>query len=181
MTSYVFFAGAAVFITFGRVEAHMELMSPAPRNSKYNPFSTTIDYSMNSPLLADGSNLMCKRYAAGEFAGGVLSALPFIFLCSLNACPDADARRAFSSRRSSSPGAPVTTLVAGTTFSVALAGTTFHGGGHCQISIAYDSAPTTFIVLREDLIGCLVNTGTIFAVTLPASTPACSHCTLSWR
>ncbi|KAG5459956.1 MAG: hypothetical protein BJ554DRAFT_8061 [Olpidium bornovanus] len=46
----------------------MEMQSPAPRRSKYNPFTppADVDWSMTSPLLADGSNFPCKGYPAGR-------------------------------------------------------------------------------------------------------------------
>jgi hypothetical protein len=43
---------------------HMEMSWPYPFRSKYNPADSyeNIDYSMTSPLLADGSNFPCKGY-----------------------------------------------------------------------------------------------------------------------
>ena len=42
----------------------MELSWPFPLRSKYNPMNSyeDIDYSMTSPLFADGSNFPCKGY-----------------------------------------------------------------------------------------------------------------------
>ncbi|KAI4722708.1 hypothetical protein E4T48_00997 [Aureobasidium sp. EXF-10727] len=47
-----------------QVLGHMEMSWPYPLRSKYNPANsyTIIDYSMTSPLLADGSNFPCKGY-----------------------------------------------------------------------------------------------------------------------
>ncbi|ROW02561.1 hypothetical protein VPNG_07861 [Cytospora leucostoma] len=44
--------------------AHMQMQVPAPLNSKFNPHTPfdAIDYSMTSPLLADGSDYPCKGY-----------------------------------------------------------------------------------------------------------------------
>lgn len=42
--------------------AHMQMSSPAPFRSKHNPYTTNIDYDMNSPLDASGSNYPCKGY-----------------------------------------------------------------------------------------------------------------------
>ncbi|RSH76933.1 uncharacterized protein EHS24_003870 [Apiotrichum porosum] len=44
--------------------AHMEMTFPAPFRSKYNTYVSepNRDYSMTSPLLADGSNYPCKGY-----------------------------------------------------------------------------------------------------------------------
>jgi hypothetical protein len=44
--------------------AHMEMIYPPPLKSKANPYSGTnnIDYSMTSPLKADGSDFPCKGY-----------------------------------------------------------------------------------------------------------------------
>jgi len=47
---------------FGLAAAHMEISQPAPFRSKFNDFSTDIDYSMTSPLEASGSNFPCKGY-----------------------------------------------------------------------------------------------------------------------
>ncbi|ROT40487.1 putative extracellular protein [Sodiomyces alkalinus F11] len=43
-------------------QAHMEMIWPPPLRSKYNPHSTNIDYTMNSPLEPDGSNFPCKGH-----------------------------------------------------------------------------------------------------------------------
>ena len=46
------------------VSGHMEMSWPYPLRSKYNPANSynIIDYSMTSPLDADGSNFPCKGY-----------------------------------------------------------------------------------------------------------------------
>ena len=46
----------------------MEMKYPPPRLSKFNPSvpQLEIDYSMSSPLLADGSKLPCKKYPKGQ-------------------------------------------------------------------------------------------------------------------
>ncbi|KAF5989751.1 hypothetical protein FBULB1_596 [Fusarium bulbicola] len=47
----------------GLALAHMEMTYPPPFKSKYNPYAgQDIDYSMTSPLNADGSNFPCKGY-----------------------------------------------------------------------------------------------------------------------
>ena len=46
----------------GLAAAHMEIKQPAPFRSKFNEFTTDIDYSMTSPLEASGSNFPCKGY-----------------------------------------------------------------------------------------------------------------------
>ncbi|KEY63903.1 hypothetical protein S7711_10209 [Stachybotrys chartarum IBT 7711] len=51
-----------VCILASGVTAHMQMMDPAPLRSKSNPHTTDADYSMTSPLLADGSNFPCKGY-----------------------------------------------------------------------------------------------------------------------
>ncbi|KAL3421738.1 extracellular protein [Phlyctema vagabunda] len=43
-------------------QAHIALTYPAPFRASYNPFATNIDYSITSPLAADGSNYPCKGY-----------------------------------------------------------------------------------------------------------------------
>lgn len=42
--------------------AHMQMSDPPPFRSKHNPYTTDVDYSMNSPLDASGSNYPCKGY-----------------------------------------------------------------------------------------------------------------------
>ncbi|EGE03336.1 endoglucanase [Trichophyton equinum CBS 127.97] len=46
------------------VSGHMEMKTPYPFRSKFNPENkyTDIDYSMTSPLNSDGSNFPCKGY-----------------------------------------------------------------------------------------------------------------------
>ncbi|KFY84680.1 hypothetical protein V500_09081 [Pseudogymnoascus sp. VKM F-4518 (FW-2643)] len=53
----------------GPTMAHMELNSPYPLRSQFDPANdyTVIDYSMTSPLLADGSNFPCKGYQTDDF------------------------------------------------------------------------------------------------------------------
>ncbi|GAA5906901.1 hypothetical protein JCM5296_005562 [Sporobolomyces johnsonii] len=52
----------------GLVQAHMQLQYPPPINSEYDPQTpqADIDYSMTSPLLANGSNYPCKGYNTPE-------------------------------------------------------------------------------------------------------------------
>ncbi|KAJ6784568.1 hypothetical protein PWT90_06488 [Aphanocladium album] len=42
--------------------AHMQMSNPPPFRSKHNPYTTNVDYDMNSPLSASGSNYPCKGY-----------------------------------------------------------------------------------------------------------------------
>ncbi|QUC21080.1 uncharacterized protein UV8b_05323 [Ustilaginoidea virens] len=42
--------------------AHMEMKSPPPLRSKFNAFTTDIDYDMTSPLSAAGADFPCKGY-----------------------------------------------------------------------------------------------------------------------
>ena len=61
-------------LAFGSaVNAHMDLLWPIPFRAAYNPYAvqSTIDYSMTSPLNADGSNFPCKGYQSdlGTTAG----------------------------------------------------------------------------------------------------------------
>ncbi|KAJ6785130.1 hypothetical protein PWT90_07572 [Aphanocladium album] len=42
--------------------AHMQMSDPPPFRSKHNPHTTDVDYNMNNPLNADGSNYPCKGY-----------------------------------------------------------------------------------------------------------------------
>ncbi|KAL4891403.1 hypothetical protein BDV59DRAFT_203580 [Aspergillus ambiguus] len=54
----------SAFLSSHLAMAHMELSWPYPLRSKFDPQASTslIDYSMTSPLLADGSNFPCKGY-----------------------------------------------------------------------------------------------------------------------
>lgn len=51
-------------------------------------------------------------------------------------------------------GPVVQTLQAGTTFNVQMLGSTFHGGGHCQVSISYNDRD--FVSLYTVLYGCFI-------------------------
>ncbi|KAF2766141.1 hypothetical protein EJ03DRAFT_278771, partial [Teratosphaeria nubilosa] len=53
-----------ILLALPQALAHMEMSWPYPFRSKYNPANdySDIDYSMTSPLLADGSNYPCKGY-----------------------------------------------------------------------------------------------------------------------
>lgn len=42
--------------------AHMEMSQPAPLRSKFNEFTTNVDYSMTNPLDQAGSDFPCKGY-----------------------------------------------------------------------------------------------------------------------
>ncbi|KAK9693792.1 hypothetical protein K7432_013725, partial [Basidiobolus ranarum] len=50
--------------------AHMELVDPAPRKSKFNPFykGGSVDYDMSAPL-NDGFSYPCRGYGAGPSVG----------------------------------------------------------------------------------------------------------------
>ncbi|TQS33279.1 hypothetical protein Golomagni_06386, partial [Golovinomyces magnicellulatus] len=43
-------------------QCHMEMKFPPPFRSKFNKFTTDVDYSMTSPLSASGSDFPCKGY-----------------------------------------------------------------------------------------------------------------------
>lgn len=57
-----------IFFLLPSTMGHMELSWPYPIRSIYNPANdyTDIDYSMTSPLEADGSNFPCKGYQNGR-------------------------------------------------------------------------------------------------------------------
>lgn len=75
-------------------------------------------------------------------------------------------------------GAPVATLRAGSAFNVTAYGATFHGGGHCQISLSYNDRD--FVSIYTVMGNCFTGSGLVFPVTLPATAPACDRCTLAW-
>lgn len=56
------FAIAAILALISTATAHMEMTNPPPIRSKYNPFTTNIDYDMINPLDKSGSNFPCKGY-----------------------------------------------------------------------------------------------------------------------
>lgn len=51
---------AALFGLFPFSQAHMQMKSPPPLRSKFNPHTTDQDYDMTSPLSSSGSNYPCK-------------------------------------------------------------------------------------------------------------------------
>ncbi|KAH8168763.1 hypothetical protein LIA77_10889 [Sarocladium implicatum] len=60
MKTLLFFLIAAALLSLA--SAHMEMTNPAPLRSKYNPFTTDVDFDMTNPLKTDGSNFPCKGY-----------------------------------------------------------------------------------------------------------------------
>ncbi|EJT51965.1 hypothetical protein A1Q2_03172 [Trichosporon asahii var. asahii CBS 8904] len=66
---------AAVASLVVPANAHMEMTYPAPFRSKSNPHATEIEYSMTSPLNADGSNYPCKGFLSDlNGPGGAVTA-----------------------------------------------------------------------------------------------------------
>jgi hypothetical protein len=63
---------------------------------------------------------------------------------------------------------PVTKIIDGNTISITLAGTTIHGGGHCQFGISTDD--TTFLVLKTVIRNCLLD-GMTYSFDLPNNLP----------
>jgi hypothetical protein len=57
-----------LYMTISHVNCHMEMKSPPPRRSSFNPYVSEPqkDYNMVAPLFADGSQLPCKRYPAAD-------------------------------------------------------------------------------------------------------------------
>ncbi|KAJ3495106.1 hypothetical protein NLG97_g3632 [Lecanicillium saksenae] len=54
-----------VFTLLGMVgvsHGHMQMSWPPALRSKFNPYTTNIDYDMTAPLQSDGSNFPCKGY-----------------------------------------------------------------------------------------------------------------------
>ncbi|KAG5957321.1 hypothetical protein E4U58_006188 [Claviceps cyperi] len=52
----------AILSAAGFAAAHMEMKDPPPLRSKFNKFSTNIDYDMVSPMAANGANFPCKGH-----------------------------------------------------------------------------------------------------------------------
>lgn len=66
---------AAVASLVVPANAHMEMSYPPPFRSKSNPHATEIEYSMTSPLNADGSNYPCKGFLSDlNTPGGAVTA-----------------------------------------------------------------------------------------------------------
>lgn len=66
---------AAVASLVVPANAHMEMTYPPPFRSKANPHATEIEYSMTSPLNADGSNFPCKGFLSDlNGPGGAVTA-----------------------------------------------------------------------------------------------------------
>ena len=55
------FINAALCLA-GLAGAHMEISHPAPLRSKFNEFTTDVDYSMTNPLNREGSDFPCKGF-----------------------------------------------------------------------------------------------------------------------
>lgn len=51
----MFFKTVIGLLTVGFASAHMEMSWPYPLRSKYDPQSTSADYSMTDPLKTDGT------------------------------------------------------------------------------------------------------------------------------
>jgi len=90
-----------------------------------------IDYSMTAPLAKDGSDYPCKGvfsvlHRVLRVEGLKLGNTGYNSLLSTTGIKD--------------------TLTAGSSYTVALAGTATHNGGSCQISLSYDGGDS-FIVM----------------------------------
>ncbi|KAG6056165.1 hypothetical protein E4U17_002439 [Claviceps sp. LM77 group G4] len=55
-------AALAILSAASFAAAHMEMKNPPPLRSKFNKFSTNIDYDMVSPMAANGANFPCKGH-----------------------------------------------------------------------------------------------------------------------
>lgn len=51
-----------VLSLLGAANAHMQMSWPPALRSKFNPYTTDIDYDMTAPLHADGGDYPCKGY-----------------------------------------------------------------------------------------------------------------------
>jgi hypothetical protein len=60
MKAYLVASLLSVFATSAL--GHMEVTYPPPFRSRYNPYTTDIDYSMTNPLSSSGSDFPCKGY-----------------------------------------------------------------------------------------------------------------------
>jgi hypothetical protein len=110
---------------------------PYPFNSSFNPANNymNIDYSMTSPLFADGSNFPCKGYHTQINAPNY---------------PTVDTITAGQSYNVSYQG------FQGPSYN-RFAGTATHGGGSCQFSLSYDQG-NTWAVIHSIIGGCPLNT-----------------------
>ena len=123
------------------VSAHMEMTSPPPLRSKANKNAgQNIDYSMTSPLEADGSNFPCKGYlddtegkeSVATWQAGSSQQITYVCL----------------------------TIATGVLLTIAssITGGANHGGGSCQLSISEDEGKT-FKVIKSFEGACPANTG----------------------
>ncbi|XHG06336.1 hypothetical protein AWENTII_009541 [Aspergillus wentii] len=120
----------------GLAAAHMELSWPYPLRSQFDPANnwTTIDYSMTSPLLADG-----KSQFQSQDRNQSLTSVGSNFPC--KGYQQDTAWRATAE------------YIAGKTYNITLSGSATHGGGSCQLSLSYDNGET-FKVIQSMEGGC---------------------------
>ncbi|KAG6041692.1 hypothetical protein E4U41_002775, partial [Claviceps citrina] len=52
----------ALLSAAGPAAAHMEMKAPPPLRSKFNRFSTDVDFDMTAPLAPSGANFPCKGH-----------------------------------------------------------------------------------------------------------------------
>jgi hypothetical protein len=116
MPSFRATLATAAILTGSLVSAHLELTSPFPLHSKYNPKTPEAlrDYSMTSPLATDGSQFPCKGYISAK-----------------GDSPNMDS---------------VATFAAGSSVQYSIAGTATHGGGSCQMSMSYDNGASWNVI-----------------------------------
>ena len=156
---------------------------PYPFKSSYNPANdyTNIDYSMTSPLLADGSNFPCKGYHT-VIRNGNVATVDTITAGKSYTVRYVSISRITSSMRTPSPftvhhSAPLQILPLNLAATVLIsldaddsfAGTATHGGGSCQFSLSYDGG-NTWAVIHSIIGGCPLNSAYTFSV--PTNIPS---------
>jgi hypothetical protein len=71
----------------------------------------------------------------------------------------------------------VDTITAGSTYSIALAGSATHGGGSCQFGLSYDGGKT-ILVLHSAIGGCPLKSN--YSFSIPAEVPAADKALFVW-
>lgn len=60
LSRFLYVVGAIIVLSATLAVAHMEMMSPPPFKSKYNPYATDVDYDLTAPI--SQGQFPCKGY-----------------------------------------------------------------------------------------------------------------------
>ena len=164
----------------------MQMSFPYPFKSSYNPANdyTNIDYSMTTPLLADGSNFPCKGYhtviqngnvgtvdtitAGSSYTVRYVSLFPRMRLLTQPFPPPILPIIPLTAIRPTS-SCDISSFGSLEYANDSLAGSATHGGGSCQFSLSYDGG-NTWAVIHSIIGGCPLNSAYTFSV--PTNIPS---------